>query len=201
MVISQPKRDQSAGQPQKQKQQESESKEKGQENKEAKVEVIEEEKGKDVVLVSCKMNDIRWRFDFQYDYWNQGSKVHGISDNGRRFECNYNGYGWCYCFSSISSVCMACNSGIYKIKFKIDKIDNSYGYGNILGLTCDNFGSLDLGKYKRKHDGKNNYDWRENSFNWIGWSGYDKEDDALLHNGLYCGYRNSGRAGNIFRES
>ena len=159
------------------------------------------QKKKHKVLVSSKINDIRWRFDFHYDFYNRGSKVHGISGNGRRFECNHND-GGCLCFSSICCVGMVCNSGIYRIQFEIDKIENGdYTYGNILGLTCDNFGSLDLGKYKDKdkYGHKNNYRWWSNSFNWIGWSARDKKDDVKLPNGLYCGCYDSGRAGNIFR--
>ena len=60
-----------------------------------------------------------------------------------------------------------------------------------------------MSKYKDKdYHGvyKNNYDWRSNSFNWIGWSARDAKDDIYLPNGLYCGCSASGnRAGNIFR--
>ena len=37
---------------------------------------------------------------------------------------------------------MNCNSGIYEIKLKIDKIYfNSGSFGNMIGLTSDNFGN------------------------------------------------------------
>ena len=51
------------------------------------------EKGKDAGggVVSSKINDIGWRFDFHCDYWN----------------------GWCYCLSTIISRGMVCNSGEY----------------------------------------------------------------------------------------
>ena len=163
----------------------------------------EEEKSVGVgVGVVSKMNDVRWRFDFCYDFRNrnQGSQVHGISNNGRRFECHHNHdfFGF-LCFSSIIKCGMICNSGIYQIKLKIDKIDNSSpGYGNIVGLTSDNFGdgSIALGQYNGE------YDWTLNSFNWIGWSGCDREDDVRLPNGLYCGAGSAdSRADNIFRVS
>ena len=147
---------------------------------------------KDVVV--SKNNDIRWRFDFHCDWKNRRSKIHGIENNRRRIKCDcYRSL--CYCFSSISRVGMVCNSGIYKIKLKIDKIEND-GYSNILGITTGNFSnvSTNLGK-----DGK--YYWTEGSRNWIGWGAMDKKDDVFLPNGLYCGGRYVGRRKNIFRRS
>ena len=151
----------------------------------------EEEKTGDVF--GSKMNDIRWRFDFHYDKRNRGSKVHGIDENGRHFQCNHDD-GYCSCFSTIIGTGMVYNSGIYKIKFKIDKIYNAYGYGNILGLTSDNFGSIDLDKYN------GDYKWYQYSFKYIGWSSLVYTDE-YLPNGLYCGSTPDTCARNIFRRA
>ena len=114
----------------------------------------------------------------------------------KHIECISDNSG-CSCFSSIVKHGMVCNSGIYKIKLKIDTIYNGVdGSGNMIGLTTDNFGngSIDLG-----NDGS--YDWVRDSVSWIGWSARDKQDDVDLPNGLYCGCGKSGRAANIFRRS
>ena len=92
---------------------------------------------------------------------------------------------------------MVCKSGIYKIKFKIDKIDNGiFGYGNIVGITSDKFddGSINFGT-----PGK--YRWLKKSPNWIGWRSQVRDDDVRLPHGLYCGSGESGRRKNIFRRS
>ena len=141
--------------------------------------------------IICKYNNIDWQFDFHYGSDNKGC-------NGKHIECNPQ-YGSCHCFSTITKHGMVCNSGIYTIKLKIDKINNDRGYGNMIGLTSDNFKnggseSIDLGTYA---NGK--YDWRTQSLNWIGWSACGLENDERLPNGLYCGSGDTGRTSNIFR--
>ena len=139
-----------------------------------------------------KINDIDWRFDFHYDRKNRGSRIHGIDKSGTSFKC-YHRYTCC-CFSTIVGNGMVCNSGIYKIKLKIDKISNAWR-GNMMGLTSDNFidGSIDLAK-------NGTYDWMgPNCYNWIGWAADDSKDNVKVPNGLYCGSYDSGRQNNIFR--
>ena len=165
-------------------------------NVETKEEEVGKNKRKNTSVLVSKSNNIHWHFDFHYDRLNLGSKIHDIDKIGKCVKCNHNGV--CFCFSTINKYGMVCNSGIYKIKLKIDKIYNDPGHmhasGNMIGLTSDNFGD--------SWDDKNGlYDWRTDSLNWIGWSANDRKDDTKLPNGLFCGHGDSGRASNIFRVS
>ena len=139
------------------------------------------------------MNKVRWRFDYYCNYFYRGSKVHGIDEFGRRFQCKHNGF--CYCFSAIGGNGMACNSGMYKIKLKINKIYNG-AWCNMVGLTSDKLtdGSVELGK-----DGKCR--WLYNSSTYIAWSVNDRNDDVNLPHGLICGLGEHGMKSNIFRRS
>ena len=138
-----------------------------------------------VVAVS-KYNNIHWRFDYHYDRKNRGSKIHGIDNSRRRIKCSHD--ICCYCFSSISSIGMNCNSGIYKIKLRIDKIDNNYS-GNIIGITSKRFSFGGMSLFNN-----GSYKWPKDCANCIGWSASNLKADAELPNGVYC------RAGNIFRR-
>ena len=152
-------------------------------------------KQENAVASKSSSNDIRWRFDFHYDSKLKGPQAHGIDKDGRRFQCNHDGSGLCYCFSTIGKYGMACNTGIYKIKLKIDKVHN-YRFWNMVGLTSDNLsdGSIDL-------NNDCTYRWAMDSDSWIGWSSYDVKLDELFPNGLCCGNGDSGRASNIFRRN
>ena len=152
---------------------------------------------------SSKCNSIQWRFDFNYDYLNTGSKVHGIENNGKRIKCNYDGY--CHCFSSICNNGMSWNSGIYSIKLRIDKIDNDLkSWGNIVGITSDNFctiASLSSNNINSNSKEEGKFNWVQDCNNWIGWSASHLKKDNVLPNGLYCGWNADTRRKNIFRRS
>ena len=145
-----------------------------------------------------KINKIDWKFNFHYDYRNQGSKIHGVENNGKTMKCDWNDYPSCHCFSSISNIGMKPNSGIYTIKIKINDVCNRTYSDNIIGITSE--------KYDNNHETINNnnehynYRWEE-QLNYIGWSACDHENDSTTPNGLFCGYYDTEQKHNIFRKN
>ena len=161
-----------------------------------------------------KTNKVDWRFNFHYDYRNHGSKMHGIensgqsifssiffgkdSRHGKSVKCNWkDDYQCCRCFCTMSNNGMKPNSGIYSIKMKINKIDNRWNRGNIIGITSEKYDN----NHKKINYYANYYNWFDQSNNYIGWSACDKQDDIELPNGLYCGFGDNGRKNNIFRKN
>ena len=127
-----------------------------------------------------------WKFDYCHDYDNRGPTRHGIENNGKTLKCNCDNDDTCACFYSTFSIGMKPKSGIYKIKFKIGKIDNT-SYGSIVGIISQNRKN----KYNSKH-----LSWYSRCNDFIGWSACDK-NSYLLQNGLYCGLKLV-RQNNIF---
>ena len=112
--------------------------------------------------------------------------MHGICYDGQTLKCKYGGY--CQCFFRIS-VGMHRNSGVYKIKFEIKKINNER-LGNMIDITHETNNS----------QSKRNY-WFA-SHDYIGWSSCNNTVTAQNHknapNGLLCGYTNKYQNNNIF---
>ena len=88
----------------------------------------------DIAQIIVKFLFQDWKFDYCFDFGNQGSTIHGIKNNGKTIECNCK-YS-CYCFYSIFSIGMKPKSGKHRIKFKINKIHNSCA--NIIGIISEN---------------------------------------------------------------
>ena len=123
-------------------------------------------------------NNVDWEFNYLCDYFDRGEPFHGIYDNGKTFQCKYEDDG-CLCFSRVSFG-MKPNSGKYKIKFKINKINNKY-MANAIGITC-NTHPTNNSQYK--------YNYWYCSPDYIAWSSWDNKgkDDKNVPNGLICGY-------------
>ena len=169
-----------------------------------------------------------WEFDYCYDYTNPAGSKHGIENNGKTIKCDCSGF--CYCFYAIFSICMKPKSGKYKIKFKIDKMNNSL-FGNIIGIVssnCKNNKKLKINEDintnsntnnnnnnnnnnsndnntnnndNNKNSKKRKCEWDNELDDYIGCSGNSQPNDTFLPNGLYCGYDIKSRKSNIFREN
>ena len=94
---------------------------------------------KDIARIIVVFLHMDWRFDYFGDntnYHENRTKTehHGIYNNGKTIECTHNSY--CICFYRISYG-MTPNSGIYNIKFKIDRLDDNAVQCNAIGITCN----------------------------------------------------------------
>ena len=142
----------------------------------------------DIAQIIAKFLFQDWKFDYCYDYDNKGPTRHGIENNGKTAKCNYNINGICDCFFSIFSIAMKPQSGTYKIKFKINEIDNN-DYGSIIGIissNCKNNKKIQNDKNNINTFNNKSFSWYEEFNAFIGWCACD-ENDALLPSGLYCG--------------
>lgn len=89
------------------------------------------------------------------------------------------------------------NSGKYNIKIKIDKISDNY-YGNCIGIISHN----SINNNNMGHGTRNNVDWFNQLYDYIGWRTLKYDNDKKLPNGLYCGGHDSVSVeNNIFRLS
>ena len=134
-------------------------------------------------LVTEIYNDISWKFDFIHDYKNKGSKMHAIESNGKKLVCNCDGY--CRCFFVSYSFGMKPQSGKYKIKIKINNINNGW-YANIIGIISQHSKNNKIIKNNQNYDFKTLRWWNQLD-DYIGWSACGAKNDELLPNGLYCG--------------
>ena len=132
-----------------------------------------------------------WKFDYCYDYYNNGSTIHGIENDGKTIKCKSNGS--CCCFYSMFSIGMKPQSGKYKIKFKINKINNMVD-GNIIGIISENTKNDE--KIKNNNNEKKSQ-WFNELYDYIGWSANTDTNDKFLPNGLYC----QPDGNNIFRQN
>ena len=130
-------------------------------------------------------NDVDWKFYYFYDHKNGSKQRHGIRHDGKVFECNRPN---CQCFSRVSFG-MKPNSGVYKIKFKISKINNASSR-NAIGISCNTHPT---------NNSQYNNIWYF-SHDYIAWSSLDNEfkQYANVPNGLICGGGNKEQAQNIF---
>ena len=105
-------------------------------------------------------NQINWKWDYCSEGNSFWSTKH-TKDNKKTFECKANGLD-CGCFARCNTP-MTPNSGIYKIRFKIDKISNVQSLANTIGISCNK---------------DNNNKWHDQHHYWyyskeyIGWSSY-----------------------------
>ena len=145
---------------------------------------------KDIAQIIAMFLYVGWTFDYCYE---KAGSDHGIYENGKTVKCDSLA---CFCFYRVSYG-MVPNSGIYNIKFKIDRIrsDNIYKC-NAIGMTCntdDTNNSVSGGKY-----------WYC-SHDYIAWSTFDHDnqlqDHQNLPNGLLCGYAKTYQDNNIFIKS
>ena len=146
-----------------------------------------------------KRNKIDWKFNFHYNYENRPSTIHGIEIHGKTMKCDHSSWlgVYCLCFSTMSNNGMKPNSGIYDIRIKINKIKNASAWNNIIGITSEQYDKKSLNQLRKNK----NYDWTNDSNNYIGWSACGTKDDKQLPNGLYCGEGHNGRKNNIFRKN
>ena len=163
----------------------------------------------DIGHIIAKFLNEQWIFDYWYDYCDRGSKTHCIENNGKTLKCNHS-IGACNCFFASFSYDMKPNSGIFKIKFNIDKITKSWA--NIFGIisqdgenNCKKISDNDstvlknsilIGILSINHD---RYCWYSELYDYIGWSAFDQENNEYLPNGLFCGYDKTLNE-NIFRN-
>ena len=154
---------------------------------------------KDIGQIIAKFLYEDWKFGYFYDYkgHNKNEKqiqVHGIYDSGKTVKCNYDtrAFSNCLCFYRISFG-MVPNSGIYKIKFKIDKIHSDINFRcNGIGITA-NTHSTNNAKYD---------DYWYCAHEYIAWSSCSKKDNIQkMPNGLICGYTDQYHSHNIFTQS
>ena len=151
---------------------------------------------------NAQNHQIPWKFDFFYDFKNRGSTTHSIENNGTKLVCNSCNYGGCLCFFISYSFGMKPQSGTYKIKIKIDDIDNYCA--NIIGIVSQHSKKK---KIIKNNSNQNDYNdktsyWSNQLYDYIGWSSCDsKQDNKLLPNGLYCGSHEPSRSNNIFRRN
>ena len=115
---------------------------------------------------SINCNQVDWRWD--YCSKSNGFWTKHVKNDQKTFACSAKGLD-CRCFARCNTP-MKPNSGIYKIKFKIDKISNKRSLANIIGITCNT---------------DNNNNWHEDYHYWyysneyIGWSSYEiRENDT-----------------------
>ena len=138
--------------------------------------------------------NVDWKFDYFYDWKNRGKEkgMHGIYDNGKTVICKHDLY--CQCFYRVSFG-MKPNSGLYKIKIKINNVNNETRPGNIIGITSN---TNETNNSQTKH----NY-WAC-SYDYIGWSSLDTnsninfQNDPNVPNGLVCGGNDNYQPQNIF---
>ena len=134
-------------------------------------------------------NNVDWKFNYFCDRSSRGKSVHGIYDNGKTFQCKYDSILGCQCFSRVSFG-MKPNSGKYKIKFKINKINNKY-IGNAIGITCNTH---------KTNNSQHKYNYWFFSHEYIAWSSWDSKgtDHKNVPNGLICGRGDDYQPHNIF---
>ena len=126
-----------------------------------------------------------WKFDYLYDYGNQGPAQHGIRKNGKKIQCSTNDNRDCNCFYSMFSYAMKPQSGKYKIKFKIEYIWR-FSYGNTIGIISENCKNDE--KIKNNESSDKNMMWSEYLHDYIGWSSFGRSPyfTTRLH-GLFYG--------------
>ena len=131
--------------------------------------------------INCNQRDWHW----DYCSKSNGFWTKHIKNDKKTFNCSAKGFD-CRCFARCNTP-MKPNSGIYKIKFKIDKISNKESLANIIGITCNT---------------DNNNNWLETHHYWyysndyFGWSSYEIGDNdtwssddytQYIQGGLLCG--------------
>ena len=143
-------------------------------------------------------NNISWKFDYFYDFEWKGQTMHGIENNGKKVVCNHNsGYWPCNCFFCCYSFGMKPQTGKYKIRFKINAVDNNY-CGNVIGIVSHNSKTNSIMENFSQHKNSNNtlarlltkntLSWGSQLNDYIGWSANGSNSDKKLVNGLYCGH-------------
>ena len=153
----------------------------------------------DIAQIISTFLSHNWTFDTYYDYTNtKGLKMHNISNDGKTIKCDYD-WGDCYCFFASFSLKMKPQTGIYQIKFKINKVRQAM-MENIIGIIsydCYNR-IINDNNNKSRH---NTLKWIDGLYGYIGWS-TDSHDSNKWPNGLLCGEPNhiSG-VNNIFRQN
>ena len=139
--------------------------------------------------LSKKALSLEWKFDYCYDFRRRGSKIHLIKNNGQALTCNYED-GWddeCGCFFCSYSFPMKPNSGKYKIKFRINDVENNSNRANMIGVV-----SHKSKPNKIVANGNNNrlYWWQE-LYDYIGWSARDEKNDSFTKWFILWEYRKS----------
>ena len=155
------------------------------------------ENNHDNTILNTINNKISWKFDHIHDYRNRGSKMHSIENNGKKLVCNHNSwFTFCTCFFISYSFGMKPQSGKYKIKIKIDKIDDLYR-ANMIGIISQHSKNNMIIK-----NNQNNYkilEWWNQLDDYIGWGAHCGRG-KLLH-GLVCGNNQLSCTNNIFRQN
>ena len=115
--------------------------------------------------------------------------MHGIENDGKILKCNRQ-YNTCYCLFTMFSIAMKPQSGNYKIKFKINEINND-NFGGIVGIISSNCKNNDLIKKvlitNDKYNNRNqlNYRWYNQLSSFIGWCGFDNNNIFLQNKFIY----------------
>ena len=152
------------------------------------------------IVTQFLIND--WKFDYYHDFENTGAIRHNITNHGKTVKCNCKNC-FCACFFATFLFGMPPKSGIYKIKFKIDRINNGF-YSNTIGIiseTSQNTHDQNNPKMKKDKNSKEEWYWDDKLYNYIGWSAYGCQINRYLPNGLYCGRNNNNIKNNIFRKN
>ena len=144
---------------------------------------------------------ISWKFDYIYDWKNTGSKIHSIKNNGKTLVCNCGDDG-CNCFYISYSFGMKPQSGIFKIKIKINNIYNTYA--NVIGIISQHSKNNEIIKNNQNNQNNDNDKtlyWYNHLYDYIGWSTCGSNNDTHLPNGLLCGWNGSTIQNNVFRRN
>ena len=91
-------------------------------------------------------------------------------------------------------------SGKYKIKIKIDNINND-SKANTIGVISQDSKNNTIIKNNQNNDDYKTLEWYNQLYDYIGWSACSREDDTQLAYGLHCGRNKSSRNNNIFRRN
>ena len=131
-----------------------------------------------------KYKQVDWKFDYFFDFENHCAKgSHGIKNGGKTIHCNEE---YCCCFYRINTPMIA-NTGIYKIKLKIDKIGENWW--NLVGMTSST--------YKTNNPDPQEQCWFYSS-DCIGWTAKSYANNRKCVNGIFCGAREDYVQENIF---
>ena len=128
-----------------------------------------------------------WKFDYFYDFLNNGATIHGIENNGKTLKCNCAADDVCYCFFSIFSFGMKPQSGKYKIKFKINAISNDC-YPNIIGIISKKINQERIQILQNNNDDRYMYEWDNGLSDYIGWSADTRKPQVFMKNQLFLGW-------------
>ena len=91
-------------------------------------------------------------------------------------------------------------SGNYKIKFKINQIDNNY-WANIIGIITETGkNNINIGN-NDKNIKDSMWWWCNKLYNYIGWTACGHEYGKSLPNGLFGGLNDDSIKNNIFRKN